>query len=103
MKKGFFTEEGQEQASLHTGCDCPFNKNGNIYCPRHKVQKTPSLQNLCQFDQRYFDLWEQGLGPLQRHKIVDKRKKRPGVHAKTKSSKCVSSRNYQKRYRGQGR
>ena len=73
MKKGFFTEQGQEQASLHTGFDFPFNKNGNIYCPRHKVQKTPSLQNLCQFDQRYFDLWEQGLGPLQRHKIVDNR------------------------------
>ena len=28
---------------------------------------------------------------------------RPGVHAKTKSSKHKSSRNYKKAYRGQGR
>ena len=29
--------------------------------------------------------------------------KRPGVHAKTKSSNSKNSVNYQKRYRGQGR
>jgi hypothetical protein len=35
---------------------------------------------------------------------VDKpRKKRPGVHSKSKSSKLKSSRNYVKRYRGQGK
>lgn len=28
---------------------------------------------------------------------------RPGVHAKTKTSKLKSSRNYKKAYRGQGR
>lgn len=28
--------------------------------------------------------------------------KRPGVHAKTKCSKLKASRNYKKRYRGQG-
>tara|TARA_Y100001937_G_scaffold101896_1_gene139914 strand:- start:452 stop:586 length:135 start_codon:yes stop_codon:yes gene_type:complete len=31
------------------------------------------------------------------------RKKRPGVHAKTKTSKCKGSKNYVKRYKGQGR
>ena len=31
------------------------------------------------------------------------KKRRPGVHAKTKSSKCKSSKNYLKRNRGQGR
>lgn len=31
------------------------------------------------------------------------RKKRPGVHAKTKSSKLKGSRNYVKLYNGQGR
>jgi hypothetical protein len=31
------------------------------------------------------------------------RKKRPGVHAKSKSSKLKSSKNYVKAYRGQGR
>lgn len=29
--------------------------------------------------------------------------RRPGVHAKTKSSKLKSSKNYKKRYHGQGR
>ena len=29
--------------------------------------------------------------------------KRPGVHAKTKTSKLKSSKNYKKSYRGQGR
>jgi len=31
------------------------------------------------------------------------RKKRPGVHAKSKSSKLKQSRNYVKQYRGQGK
>lgn len=31
------------------------------------------------------------------------RKRRPGVHAKTKSSVNKSGRNYKKKYRGQGR
>ncbi len=31
------------------------------------------------------------------------KKRRPGVHAKTKSSKLKSSKNYLKRYRGKGR
>ncbi len=30
-------------------------------------------------------------------------KKRPGVHAKTKNSKLKSSKNYRKKYKGQGR
>lgn len=31
------------------------------------------------------------------------KKKRPGIHAKSKSSNLKSSRNYVKQYRGQGR
>ena len=31
------------------------------------------------------------------------RKKRPGVHAKSKTSKLKSSKNYVKKYRGQGK
>ena len=31
------------------------------------------------------------------------KKKRPGIHAKSKSSNLISSRNYVKQYRGQGR
>lgn len=33
----------------------------------------------------------------------NKRKKRKGVHSKTKSSKLKSSKNYLKKYKGQGR
>jgi|TARA_R110001592_G_scaffold191790_2_gene438327 hypothetical protein len=32
-----------------------------------------------------------------------KRKKRPGIHSKTKSSKSKNSVNYKKAYRGQGK
>jgi len=36
--------------------------------------------------------------------VLEKKKtKRPGVHAKTKTSKVKSSKNYKKAYRGQGR
>ena len=33
----------------------------------------------------------------------ERRKKRPGVHAKSKTSNLKQSRNYKKKYRGQGR
>ena len=35
--------------------------------------------------------------------ILKPKKKRPGVHAKTKTSKIKGSKNYAKSYRGQGR
>jgi hypothetical protein len=35
---------------------------------------------------------------IQKHK-----KKRPGIHAKSKSSKLKQSKNYVKQYRGQGK
>ena len=35
--------------------------------------------------------------------IISQKKKRPGIHAKTKTSRCANSVNYVKRYRGQGR
>jgi hypothetical protein len=36
-------------------------------------------------------------------KKIDVKKSRPGIHAKSKSSSLKSSKNYQKKYRGQGR
>ena len=36
------------------------------------------------------------------HRLKNK-KKRPGVHAKSKTSKLKTSKNYTKKYRGQGR
>ena len=35
--------------------------------------------------------------------IKKAKKKRPGIHAKSKSSNCKQSRNYVKKYKGQGR
>lgn len=35
--------------------------------------------------------------------ILKTKKKRPGVHAKSKSSNLKSSKNYVKKYRGQGK
>lgn len=37
------------------------------------------------------------------NKLEKPQKKRPGVHAKTKTSKSKNSVNYKKSYRGQGR
>jgi hypothetical protein len=36
-------------------------------------------------------------------RLAKTKKRRPGVHAKTKASKVKSSKNYLKKYRGQGR
>ncbi len=35
--------------------------------------------------------------------VKPRRAKRPGVHSKSKSSNLTSSKNYNKKYRGQGR
>lgn len=35
--------------------------------------------------------------------VGSSKKKRPGVHAKSKTSKLKGSKNYQKAYRGQGK
>ena len=36
-------------------------------------------------------------------KYTEARKKRPGIHAKSKSSKLKNSKNYKKAYNGQGK
>lgn len=35
--------------------------------------------------------------------VLSSKRKRPGVHSKKKTSKCKTSKNYSKRYRGQGK
>ncbi|MCA9045314.1 MAG: hypothetical protein KDA69_13390 [Planctomycetaceae bacterium] len=37
------------------------------FCERHQCQKTPHLLKLCQTRPDYFQLWEEGHGPLQRN------------------------------------
>jgi len=71
--KGFFSEQGglsenkpETFESPRTPCECEIEDGqGHIYCDRHKCIKTESLCYLCRFRQDYFDLWEQGVGPMQ--------------------------------------
>jgi hypothetical protein len=60
------------------GCEC----QNSGWCPRHRINKTEHLHNLCKTDEEYFDIWETGMGPLQdslteeeRESITDKTKK----------------------------
>jgi hypothetical protein len=46
----------------HTGCTC----SGPGFCPRHQVEKSARLFELCQTRPHYFLAWEQGRGPGQR-------------------------------------
>lgn len=77
-RKGFFPkQESEEQPTVDqplrsdglvgpSPCRCEFDKDkGSIYCDRHKCTKTNSLWKLCQTRQDYFDLWEEGKGPMQ--------------------------------------
>ena len=40
---------------------------------------------------------------LSSNKLNDTKRKRPGVHSKKRTSNSKKSRNYKKKYRGQGR
>lgn len=40
---------------------------------------------------------------INNSKLTTTKKSRPGVHAKTKTSKSKGSANYKKKYKGQGR
>ena len=59
-----------------TGCVCKFAG----WCERHQLTKVGRLYELCQNDQRYFDAWENGAGPLQ-EKVggIRKKNRRLGV------------------------
>ena len=48
-----------------TPCPCKAKGDGPIFCDRHQCMKSPSLQSLCKTDLRYFELWEDGNGPMQ--------------------------------------
>lgn len=43
-------------------CEC----KGAGFCSRHNVPKTEHLVELCRSSPRYFAIWEEGRGPLQR-------------------------------------
>jgi hypothetical protein len=60
-------ELDQESGNLvTTPCQCKMKPDSDgFFCDRHKCLKSASLHTLCQTKQSYFDLWEQGRGPLQ--------------------------------------
>jgi hypothetical protein len=63
------TQMGFDEKSgnlLVTPCQCEFSDSPNgIFCDRHKCLKSKSLHTLCQTRQDYFQLWEDGVGPMQ--------------------------------------
>lgn len=49
-----------------TPCQCQMDsKSRGIFCDRHKCMKSKSLHTLCQTRQDYFEMWEEGVGPMQ--------------------------------------
>jgi len=49
-----------------TPCECKFSgSQTGIFCDRHQCIKSRSLHRLCQTRQSYFDMWEEGDGPMQ--------------------------------------
>ena len=56
----------EEYLPKKTPCQCKLdNSQDAIFCEKHQCVKSKHLQELCAFDQRYFDLWENGEGPMQ--------------------------------------
>lgn len=59
-------EERVEYPPKRTPCQCQIDQTkDSIFCKRHQCVKSKGMQELCSFDQRYFDLWEMGEGPMQ--------------------------------------
>ena len=56
-----------------TPCQCSM-KEGTVFCDIHQCMKSPSLQKLCRTRMDYFEMWENGHGPMQTlvQKIIKK-------------------------------
>ena len=49
-----------------TPCQCKMAQGANsIFCDRHQCLKSQSLHNLCKTRMDYFQMWEDGEGPMQ--------------------------------------
>ena len=56
----------KEPTDEATQCQCQFaNGQNTIFCERHQCTKTRPLHHLCKHRQDYFQLWEDGHGPMQ--------------------------------------
>jgi len=47
--------------STRTGCECRLEG----WCDRHRVNKSRHLHELCRNNKKYFDMWENNIGPGQ--------------------------------------
>ena len=58
------------ELSVNTPCACEFNDDQKaIFCDRHKCLKTKSLHTLCKNRHDYFEMWENGNGPMQSMRV----------------------------------
>tara|TARA_B100000809_G_scaffold265317_1_gene323771 strand:- start:402 stop:1034 length:633 start_codon:yes stop_codon:yes gene_type:complete len=49
-----------------TPCQCKMEEgSGSIFCNRHQCIKSKSLHSLCKNRMAYFEMWENGEGPMQ--------------------------------------
>ena len=49
-----------------TPCQCKMEEGaGSIFCNRHQCMKSRSLHGLCKNRMAYFEMWENGEGPMQ--------------------------------------
>jgi len=56
----------QEPTGETTQCQCQFpDGQETIFCERHQCIKTRPLHHLCKYREDYFQLWENGHGPMQ--------------------------------------
>ena len=56
----------KEPTGETTQCQCQFPDGHNtIFCEIHKCIKTKPLHNLCKYREDYYQLWENGEGPMQ--------------------------------------
>ena len=59
-------QEKIEYPEKTTPCQCKIEEsNDTIFCNKHQCYKSRNMQELCAFNQKYFDLWETGEGPMQ--------------------------------------
>ena len=55
----------KEPTGETTQCQCQFpDGEDTIFCERHQCTKTRPLHHLCKHREDYFQLWEDGHGPM---------------------------------------
>lgn len=71
---------------MSTGCECPLAG----YCDRHKSRKIGRLHHLCQHDDRYWDMWERGIGPGQSEQVAAREARQARViAARAKTNRLI--------------